>query len=219
MLLTLSNSQTNPHGRRHGSGVVSPDDEAMDLFRRAIIGRDDACWQRLAARYEGHVRAWCADGAYTAPSAVDDLVAQTWEKFWQHYTAEKLAAASDLQSVLAYLRMCARSVVIDAMRHGPAAIPLNEVIAERFGPIAPGIDEGMDLEERGGFWRIVAEHLNDERDRVLIHLRYVCDLRPREVYERRPDLFASVAEVYRVNRLILDRLRRSLNLRDWLAAA
>ncbi|CAA9541297.1 MAG: hypothetical protein AVDCRST_MAG88-32, partial [uncultured Thermomicrobiales bacterium] len=43
------------------------------------------------------------------------------------------------------------------------------------------------------------------------------ELKPSEVHARYPDRFASVADVYRIKRNLLDRLRRSPEIRRFLA--
>ena len=58
--------------------------------------------------------------------------------------------------------------------------------------------------------------LLDQAERLVARLCLVLDLKPREVYERHPDRFADVADVYRVKRNLLERLRRSPAIRRFL---
>ncbi len=64
--------------------------------------------------------------------------------------------------------------------------------------------------------RAIDAELHDEAERLVAHLCLVLDLKPREVYERHPDRFADVADVYRVKRNLLERLRRSPAIRRFL---
>ncbi len=52
---------------------------------------------------------------------------------------------------------------------------------------------------------------------MLIYLKYELGLKSAEIQARRPDLFPSVGDVYRLERNILDRLRRSEALERWFA--
>ncbi len=64
--------------------------------------------------------------------------------------------------------------------------------------------------------RAIDAELHDEAERLVAHLCLVLDLKPREVSARHPDRFADVADVYRVKRNLLERLRRSPAIRRFL---
>ena len=61
---------------------------------------------------------------------------------------------------------------------------------------------------------LIDSHLSSEEERALIYLKYELGLKSAEVQGRRPDLFPTVNDVYRVTRNLLDRLRRSPRLRE-----
>jgi hypothetical protein len=152
---------------------------------------------------------------------MDEAVTRTWEKFWANYTPEKLAAAGAVAAVLSYLRMCARSVVMDVARErqraarATAALPIDHAAVEQAAS-TPAPDEGVAANDAAEFiWRVIDRSLRDERERVLVRLTFELGLRPAQVHARRPDLFPTAAEVYRVTRNILDRLRRTPELRNW----
>jgi DNA-directed RNA polymerase specialized sigma24 family protein len=186
------------------------------LFRRAITAGDDVCWQALTEVYRDLVAAWCRRAGANEPD-LDELITLAWEKFWQHYTAEKLAGASGTAGVLRYLQLCAQSVVLDSARARPREL-LSEDAAYRVPDTAPLPAETLaDAAGRADFWNLVQEHLRDDRERTLLYLMYELGLRSAEIQAERPDLFPDVKMVYSTTRNVHDRLGRSPRLRQWLA--
>ncbi len=199
------------HGARFDDGAC------FELFRRAIVERDERCWGGLVAIYDDEVRVWCRRAAAGQALDLDELVCLTWEKFWRHCTADKLRAAGCTGRVLGYLKACARSVVIDALRGRSAVLPLDPAIVD-LPDGAPSVAElHASAAADVALWRAVYDHLKCEPERALVHLRYEVGLTSAETHAQRPDLFPCVGDVYRVTRKVLDRLRRSRSLRDWWA--
>lgn len=188
----------------------------FDVVRRAIVEGEQRCWEAITEIYRDHVIGWCRRSG-AAEDDLDGLVAETWERFWQNYTPQKLAdAGGSTAAVLTYLKLCARSVVLDEVRrrgrtahHEPAG---QDTLG---GPVeaARSLVEHADLE---AFWRLIDGHLKGDRERLLVHLAYELDLSAAAIQRRHPQLFPAVTDVYKMHRNILDRLRRSKELPDWL---
>jgi hypothetical protein len=106
-------------------------------------------------------------------------------------------------------------VVLDAARHHASALPLDWAVAERWEATRSSVESYDDGTGRVALWQVVNEHLHDECERVLVHLRFELGLKSAEVQAHRPDLFPCIGDVYRVTRNVLDRLRRSPALRAW----
>jgi len=118
--------------------------------------------------------------------------------------------------VLRYLKMCARSAAIDAARTRAPALSLDESPVEE-ADRAPVLAEAhAERDAHARFWSIVNATLRDERERILAHLMYERGLKSAEVQAKRPDLFPTAAEVYRVTRNVLDRLKRNRDLLAWI---
>jgi hypothetical protein len=66
-------------------------------------------------------------------------------------------------------------------------------------------------------WAAVLRHVQDDAEREVAHLSFARDLKPAEIFDRHPQLFDSVADVYRIKRNLIERLRRSPEIRDFLA--
>ena len=65
-------------------------------------------------------------------------------------------------------------------------------------------------------WAAITTELHSEADRTVARLCLVHSLRPREVFERHPDIFTDVEDVYRVKRNVLERLKRNPAIRAYM---
>jgi RNA polymerase sigma factor (sigma-70 family) len=199
---------------RARSGEMHDDRPGLELLRRAVVAREDDAWAALQQLWREPVRGWCRR-AGAVEDDLDEAVQATWVKFWQSYTPAKLAQATTLAAVLQYLKLCARSAVLDGVRRQRALSDLGDAL-DVLDP-APTVEEQhLADEQRAVFWRLIDAHLLDQRERVLVQLTYVVGMKPAEVQAHRPDLFPTIQEVYRSTRNVLDRLRRSQRLRAWL---
>lgn len=176
----------------------------FEVMRRAIVHRDDRCWEALHAVYGEQVLAWCRKGAGGLNAEPDELVALAWAKFVRSFTPEKLRLASGAAGVLGYLKACAVSVTIDLRRGQDLTVPFDEAIGEQRSADSPAEIHAAQV-RRAEFWALVDAHLRDERE-----------LRPAEIQRQRPDLFPDIRLVYTTRRNVHDRLRRSPRLRAWL---
>jgi DNA-directed RNA polymerase specialized sigma24 family protein len=190
----------------------------MELFRRAIIVKDAAAWDAIIELYDGLVRSWCRRSGASEHDDINELVQIVWVKFWQNFTSDKLQRAAQFPQVLIYLKLCSRSAVLDAKRRQAATLLPDDDQAGA-DPSPPPDERFVDGEQRASFWMLVEGHLHDDLERLLLWLIYDQGLRPAEVHARHPDLFPTAADVYRISRNVLDRLRRSPGLRDWFDAA
>jgi DNA-directed RNA polymerase specialized sigma subunit len=68
-------------------------------------------------------------------------------------------------------------------------------------------------------WEAVLTQLQDESERVVAQLSFMRDLKPSEIFDRHPRLYESVADVYRIKRNVIERLRRSPEVRAFLTSA
>jgi len=189
----------------------------FELFRRAIEDRDDDCWAELYAIYSEQLLAWCrkaiGSGAAVEP---DELVTLAWEKFLFSFTPPKLHRANGTKGVLAYLKMCARSVAIDQVRGHCPTLPFDDAQSERDPQPSPA-EIHAELAGRAALWEIVDSLLNNEREREFMRMCYELELKSAEIQQRAPDLFPTVQDVYSVRRNVHDRLGRSPKLRAWQA--
>jgi DNA-directed RNA polymerase specialized sigma24 family protein len=200
--------------------LASNPDFCFELFRRAILRRDQAAWDALVAQYQPQIERWVRRTGPNDPEIVADLAQDAITRFWRAYGADDLARAGRLAEVLRYWQDCARSAVLDWQRKRQfAAISLEEAgrgdsaVAARHGEI-----EGQVMRRELGrrLWLLVRQHCQDEADLVLAHQVFVEGCKPREVYAENSQWFATQAEVYQRLRNLKDRLRRDLVVQSLL---
>ena len=198
-----------------------PSDEryCFELIRRAVCSRDQAAWEVVLAQYRGMVLAWVRQHPSAAALGEDDdyWVTSTFERFWTAIGPDRFGAFPGLAAILRYLKMCTHSVLIDEARARRSAelTSLDEADQESDGAadieaIAVGSLSGQDL------WSTILRVLTEEVDRRVLYLSFASELKPGEIHERHPELFPTVADVYRIKRNALDRLRRSAEVRQFL---
>jgi DNA-directed RNA polymerase specialized sigma24 family protein len=197
---------------RYRRGAAHDDRFAFELFRRALVGRNDEAWAALVALYNAQVTYWCAR-ARVSDDDVEELASAAWAKFWRSFSAEKLQEANQTSAVLRYLKLCANSVAIDAARRRSAMVTLGDEAAP--SQACSPIDDLLDQIGHQLLWRAIDGHLNGAGERVFMRLAFVQGMKPAEVQAARPDLFPTVQEVYRTRHCVLNRLRRSAALRRW----
>jgi hypothetical protein len=187
---------------------------SFEVFRRAVVERDEHCRHELVAIFDGEVRSWCRRAARGGTSDLDELVRRTWERFWQYFTVDKLRGASTTAETLNHLKLCVLSVVQDTARERASALLLDKVADRSDGRRPFGETNGGET-ERATLRQGLDGRLLDDCERVLVHLRFELGLTPSEVQTRRPDLFPSRRDVYRVTRTTLDSLRRHHVMCAW----
>jgi DNA-directed RNA polymerase specialized sigma24 family protein len=189
---------------------------ALELFRRAICARDELAWAAIVAEYSHLVRAWVRQNPVTRHIGEDDdfLVSGTFARFWAAVKPEGWHNFTNLAAVLRYLKLCAHSLVLDtarAERRGPTVSldSLTDVL-----PDVQDVEEDLlaDLAARE-LWGVILGLLPDETERLVAYLSFVRAIKPGEIQNRHPERFASVGDVYRIKRNVLERLHRSPALR------
>jgi hypothetical protein len=123
-----------------------------------------------------------------------------------------------MAALLRYLKLCGHSVLLDEVRARGSirSDALDDNVTESLATpdvadVAVGQLAGNDL------WDAIAAETQNEAERRAAYLCFVLDLKPREVQERHPELYATVDDVYRIKRNLLDRLRRNPRIRAFLA--
>ncbi len=184
------------------------EDFCLELFRRALVERGAAPWRAIFDQYHGLVVAWIRQHPATATlgDEHDYYTNRAFERFWSAVTPERFAAFPGLAALLRYLKLCAHSVLLDAARaqRARSALPgWERAVAPDAATAVVGALVGDDL------WQAIEAELHDEAERLVAYGTFALDLKPTELHARYPATFATVADVYRTKRNLLDRLRRS----------
>jgi DNA-directed RNA polymerase specialized sigma24 family protein len=194
---------------------------SYELFRRALVDRNEAAWEQLFQHYSGLVEGWVRrNGAFTSSGESSEyFVVGAFIKFWRAISPERFASFPSLASLLHYLQLCATSVVIDSVRSQSWAemVPEDTIHQTHTAQSSPD-EEAVGRVYREEFWKLIDAQLNGEMERVVVYCSFVLGLTPRAIFSKRGDLFNSVNDVYNVKRNVLGRLGRNTQLRQMFAS-
>jgi hypothetical protein len=200
-------------------GENRDDSFCFEIFQRAVVHRDNDAWEAMVVQYRGIVLAYVAQ--HTAAALLresdDYWVNRAFQRFWSAVGADRFGQFPDLAALLKYLKLCVHSVLMDEVRSRRAASlsPLDEVPESMPSRVDA---EGSVLGKLNGaeLWHAIERELNDEAEEKVVYLSFARDMKPADIVEHYPNLFASVADVYRIKRNVIERLRRSAEIRAFL---
>jgi RNA polymerase sigma factor (sigma-70 family) len=196
---------------------ISNDRYCLELFRRAIVNRNEDAWASLYQQYAPLVLTWVNQHQSAASLLGQDggapLVNAAFAKFAQALTPAKMGNFDSLAAVLKYLKMCVHSVIADEVRSRQSRQYEETLEAIEQEPAAddPAEDVVSGLSAQS-LWQVIQEELNGEDERLLIYLAYVQGMKPGEICAYHRQYFPSVEDVYRIKRNVLERLRRNRRL-------
>ncbi len=196
-----------------------PDREGYELFRRAIVERDSHAWAVIYTRYRGMLLAWSFrfSNRLGLNDQAADLADQAFARAWAALTPERFGQFPTLASLLAYLRSCVSTTVIDAGRSNAT----RECSIEALELCAAETPEHALVGEleRGEIWQIVGAMASTAQERTVLVESFLHDQPPRAIYARHPGLFADIGAVYRTKRNMLERLQRNRDLQQLYQAS
>jgi DNA-directed RNA polymerase specialized sigma24 family protein len=190
-----------------------------ELFRRALAQRNGDAFELLILNYRSLVDGWVRRHPRFGRTGEDvELFANTaFERLWIAIPPASFGRFPDLRSLLRYLQMCAHCSVADYVRATELTVSL-----EPDDPDAPVLEPAaaeptLSHAEKAEIWRAVVGEMRTEKERIVVQCGYALEMKPGEIYEDYPNVFASVQEVYRTKQNVLERLRRNEALRKFLA--
>ncbi len=203
--------------------VISP--SAALLFRRAIQQRDQTAWTFIYEFYASRVEEWVRGylslfGTRLDCQEIESLVNAAFARFFQSYSAEKLAHSDSLASILCYLKLCTRTVVSNELRRLQARS--REVLFDVtdlgsrivLDDPAAQVIQSMTTQ---GLWQVIQEELRNEDERLLIYLTCMRDMTPREISRQYAQRFATPSDIYRMKQNALEWLARNHRIQAYLA--
>ncbi len=201
----------------------SDDAFCFELFRRAVCDRSQAAWEAVVAQYRGIVLAWVRQHSAAAAVHEDDSywVNRTFERLWTAVGPDRFGMFSGLPALLKYFKMCVHSVLLDELRarHGGQLESLDDERDDGSDHIRVADVEDHAVGQLSGIelWRAIGLELADEAERRVVYLSFALDMKPGEIFERHPNQFGGVHDVYRIKRNVIERLRRNPEIRRFLA--
>jgi DNA-directed RNA polymerase specialized sigma24 family protein len=190
----------------------------FELFRRALMERNQPAYDRLYAQYQPLVAGWVEHHPSFPASGeeVQYFVNRAFEKLWQALTPDKFPRFGDLKALLSYLKLCTHSVVIDHARARQRALLDEEPGEAILAGQAAAIDveeDAIETAQQQEFWRLINQRLADEKEQAVVFGSFVLAMKPAELHLCYAHLFSDVHDVYRTKQNVLERLRRDQSLR------
>ena len=199
-------------------GEGSDERFCFEIFQQAVVGRNDDAWEAILGQYRGIVLAYVSQhtAAATLHEPEDYWINRAFQRFWSAVTAERFNRFPDLAALLKYLKLCVHSVLMDEVRARRAASSSFDDLPEA---AASTNAEGEVLGQLAGaqLWAAISRELQNDAETHVVYLTFAHDLKPSDIAAQHPSLFASVADVYRVKRNVMERLRHSPEIRAFLA--
>ncbi len=190
-----------------------------ELFRRAMVLRDEWAWSALYELYRPLVSAWVlASRSRATGEEVDALVNEAFARFARAITAQQWHEFGTSGALLGYLKRCAHSAAADDRRTRHPRLheePLDtlpvscEPLSEECAEVVSGRLAAQEL------WAIICRAASSPAEQVVLRLVCAQGLPPRVVQQLHPTLFPGVQDLYRVKRTVLERLSRSKELRQF----
>ncbi len=194
-------------------GEASSDQYCLEIFRRAMLERDDEAWILLLDRFKEFLlaafRRHPGSEAASRLHKPENYVDWAFERFWIAVHDQQEMFTS-LGAALRYLRVCLNSTILDMLR---SYARKNEVSLP--DPGFAGEPTVEDQDEGGELWEVICDMLPSEREQRLAFYLFQCNLKPREIVRLRPQEFSDVNEIYRLRRNIVDRLERGADQIRW----
>lgn len=193
---------------------TADDSYCLEIFRRAILERDDAAWFVLQGCFSENVRIWIRSHASSDIALLHDseenYVAQTFSRFWVAVHKQRFEFRT-LNGALSYLHATLDGIFRDLMRSRRRSqevpLPEQDSLEE---PAAEQQDDDLDV------WNTILSLLNNERERRVMQLLYYHGLTPQKIVKLFPQEFSNEKEIYRINCNIVERLRRKREQLRWL---
>jgi DNA-directed RNA polymerase specialized sigma24 family protein len=188
-----------------------------ELFRCALVQRDEGAWAAIYGQYRRLVNHWLGH----VPGDLEALANQAFARFWSALPPHRFGDFPSLEAILAYLKRCAQGIAIDARRREErrqareaAFLQMRQVAAEReASSFTARVLDGIVSEQ---LYEYVTGRLDGTQESVVFRASFEWGLGPAEIAERWADVFSCAREVSRVKERILRRLRRDRGLIELL---
>lgn len=187
----------------------------FELFRRAIMLRDETAWLDISLRYRPMFISWAAqiNANGVTDEHCDDIADRALARAWAALSPERFAQFPNLSTLLGYLRACVSATTIDTARSQNARErAYQRLVCE---PLATPEEQAFARIERAELWNTAIAAAHTQQERVVLLESFLLELPPRDILLRHPHLFADIHAVYMAKRHVLSHLQRSPELRQF----
>lgn len=188
----------------------------FELWRRAFAERNDDAWSRLYHQYQGLVVGWiCDHPQFTATEEESGyFLNAVFAGMWKSCPPERFANFPDLPAVLAYLKSCVHTTIVNHLRK--RRVPYTTIADELTGSADDTMSTlVLDRLARAEMWQLLSSLLHTEKEQLLTDLYFIQGMKPRVIYAQYHEHFASIQEIYRVKQNLMERLSRSAELQQF----
>jgi DNA-directed RNA polymerase specialized sigma24 family protein len=186
--------------------------DGYQLFRRAIVERDEEAWAEISTLYRRMLISWA--NHYSVRIKIDetsaDIADQALTRAWMALSPERFARFPNLAALLAYLHTSVLAAVIDTSR---AQVAHQRMVHKlEAGDVLTPEQIVVQKYMRAELWRRVNAVVRTPQERIILVESFVFDLSPGAIKARHPDLFADVETIYTMKRNLLNRLQHNPDL-------
>jgi DNA-directed RNA polymerase specialized sigma24 family protein len=185
-----------------------------ELFRRAIVERDEDAWAAIYERYRSLLMSWAVSCSRKmwVNERYDDIADQALTRAWLALTPKRFAGFASLAALLAYLHTCVTATVIDHARAQAARQRMMQQI--EVDTIATPEQIVLGRIEREQLWQLLVNCVTAKPEYTFLVERFVFELPPRLILVRHPELFTDIGALYAIRRNLLLRLQCNPALRQ-----
>ena len=188
----------------------------FELMRRALAEENHDAFRWVCDIYARQVRAWVHHHSkfLQTNEEADYFVNAAFTAFFCALRGERFARFSSLAPIMAYLKACIHTSIMQYLRD-QQAISHASIDAATEIASSQNMDEHLQSNE---LWEHIATLLPDMRSRKLAYMALVQDLKPRQIVAAMPKEWYSERDVsvalYRIRQLLRNdgRLRHMLGL-------
>jgi hypothetical protein len=190
------------------------EDAGYELFRRAIVERDEVAWAAIYTHYRHLLISWAHHASARAQTVVlcEDIADRALARAWMALTAAQFAQFPSLAALLGYLRACVGAAAIDAARAEASRARAYQKLDLPSSTTPEDLVVGA--QSRAQLWRLLNKLVSNEHEQIILIESFVLGLPPRAILQRHQDRFADVPAIYGTKRNLLNRLERSRDLRQ-----
>lgn len=193
-------------------------DPIYQTFHRAIFERNSDAWGEIAERFRPLMIAWAHRYRASVPITDfnEDLADQALARAWAALTPEQFETFPSVAALMAYLRMCVRSTIIDCARVQRNQERLRQI--EGGACCHPG-EEAISRIAYAELWKLLDALVDSPQEQIVLREAIINGVPPRQILAQHPGAFPDISAVYAAKRNLLDRLRRNPELRNRYDAA
>lgn len=185
----------------------------FELFRRALVDKDNEAWMAVRNQYHNLVRHWIREKIFVDHESLDDLEQDTWEKLLQSlgkrpsFFTEKF---EHVGAILSYLRHCAFTSAVDEYRRRQRREAIETKFKNSLFVENRHFREDIDKKEAVSQVKSWIHKVTDPQERLLLFLSYEQGLTPKEIALQYPDEFENVKVVRRIKERLVKRAQYTL---------